>query len=242
MATFFNGLSYSYFFKHNHMRHHAHCGEETVDPEMQSDIFGFYEDAARTKRGLCRHTSRYQAGLIWVMVTLNGFSVRNEGIKFMWRNPRATRIDRLAAFLHFVMWLIVPIYFLGLWHAILNYFIFTWLIGVYLMGIILFYHVGCRVIRSDETISAFRRQVEGTRNMGTSWLVELYAAGTNNHIEHHLFPDIPTARLRRARDITRAFCNRHAIEYKEMGYRSAVRDVTRHMSALSRHVPSVVRQ
>ena len=32
----------------------------------------------------------------------------------------------------------------------------------------------------------------------------------------HLFPSIPTARLRTARSVTREFCRRHGIFYREM--------------------------
>jgi fatty acid desaturase len=109
-------------------------------------------------------------------------------------------------------------------------------------GIILFFHIGRRTTRGHEPACAFRRQVEGTRNMSTSWLAEFYTGGNNNHIEHHLFPAIPTARLRCSRRITRAFCARHGIDYQETSYFSALRSVIRHLSALSQHVPGAARQ
>ncbi|TMH63877.1 MAG: hypothetical protein E6H57_16515 [Betaproteobacteria bacterium] len=61
--------------------------------------------------------------------------------------------------------------------------------------------------------------------------------GLNNHIEHHLFPSMPTARLRSARRITREFCRRHGIAYSEMSWFAAAREVARHFNAMSAFVP-----
>jgi hypothetical protein len=49
---------------------------------------------------------------------------------------------------------------------------------------------------------------------------------------------MPTARLRRARRITREFCRRHGIAYREMSWVEAAREVTRHFKAMSAFVPS----
>jgi hypothetical protein len=47
---------------------------------------------------------------------------------------------------------------------------------------------------------------------------------------------MPTARLRTARRITREFCCRHAIPYREMSWLEAAREVTRHFRAMSAFV------
>jgi len=65
----------------------------------------------------------------------------------------------------------------------------------------------------------------------------VFFGGINNHIEHHLFPSVPTARLRTARTITRAFCRRHGVPYREMSWRAAAREVTQHFRAMSAFVP-----
>ena len=48
---------------------------------------------------------------------------------------------------------------------------------------------------------------------------------------------MPTVRLREARPIIRAFCQRHGIAYREMSWLAAARDVTRHFKAMSAFVP-----
>ena len=234
LLSFTTGLSYSYFFKRNHRLHHAQCGRETEDPEMQSDILALYGDAARTKSGFSRWTTRHQAWLFWLLLSVNTFSLRLSGLAFVRQYPDSTRSDQAAILLHAAAWLVLPALVLGVADAAVNYVALTWFSGIYLTGIFPFYHVGCRTLRADETASFLRQQIEGTRNMSSSWLAELYAGGTNNHIEHHLFPGIPTARLRRARSLTRAFCRARGIAYNETGYRAALGVMTRHLSALAR--------
>ena len=52
--------------------------------------------------------------------------------------------------------------------------------------------------------------------------------GVNNHIEHHLFPQIPAMRLRHARVITRDFCRQHGISYAETGFVRAFAEAAGH--------------
>ncbi len=77
-------------------------------------------------------------------------------------------------------------------------------------------------------------QVLTTRNLGTSRFVDFLFCGLNNHIEHHLFPTMPKARLRRARRITRDFCRRNGIPYREMSWWSACAEVFHHFRWVSR--------
>src|SRR5207248_5110835 len=88
-----------------------------------------------------------------------------------------------------------------------------------------------------EPISFFMQQLSTTRNLGSSRLHDFVFGGVNNHIEHHLFPSMPTARLRAARPIVRAFCHRHGLVYRETSWLAAARDVMRHFEAVSPFVP-----
>jgi fatty acid desaturase len=98
-------------------------------------------------------------------------------------------------------------------------------------------HIGTRVIEPDEPISFFTQQLSTTRNLGRSRLHDFVFGGVNNHIEHHLFPSMPTARLRAARPIVRAFCRRHGLVYRETSWLAAARDVRRHFDVVSVFVP-----
>jgi fatty acid desaturase len=234
--TLLTALCYSYF-SHIHRLHHPHCNERARDPDMQSGVFSMYEQSAAGKTGLGRQISRHQALLIWILVWLQGFTLKIDSLQFLRRNPRATRVDQLVVAIHFALWFVPPVLALGFLDALLNYTLMSLLIGPYLGTIFLVNHIGTRVIEPGESISFFRHEISVTRNLGASRLHDFLFGGLNNHIEHHLFPSMPTVRLRRARGLTREFCRRHAIVYTEMSWLAAAREVARHFKAMSVFVP-----
>lgn len=230
--TLLTGLSYSYF-QHIHRLHHPHCNDRGRDPDMQSEFVSMYQQSALSKTGLGRLISRHQAVLIWLLIGLQGLTLKIDGLLFLWRNPRSTRIDQLLVLLHLVLWWVPPVLVLGLQDASLNYGLMTMLIGFYVGTIFVVNHLGTQVIEPDASLSMFEQELKVTRNLGTSRVHDFVFGGLNNHIEHHLFPSMPTANLRSARRITRDFCRRHSIVYREMSWFSAAREVTRHLKAMS---------
>ena len=234
--TLLTALCYSYF-SHIHRRHHPHCNERTRDPDMQSEFFSMYAESARQKRGLGRLISRHQSVLIWILVWLQGFTLKVDSLRFLARNPRATRSDQAMLVVHCALWFVPPVLVLGFAAACANYALMTLLIGPYLGTIFLLNHIGTRVIEPAEPISFFEQELTVTRNLGASRLHDFLFGGLNNHIEHHLFPSMPTARLRAAREITRDFCRWHGLPYREMSWFAAAREVKAHFRSMSAFVP-----
>ncbi|HEX7952894.1 MAG TPA: acyl-CoA desaturase [Burkholderiales bacterium] len=233
--TLLTALCYSYF-SHIHRLHHPHCNERTRDPDMQSDVFSMYRQSAEAKSGLGRLVSRHQAVLIWVLVWLQGFTLKIDSLRYLCREPRATRADQVVLLLHLLLWFVPPVMMLGLPAALLNYSLMTLLIGPYLGTIFLVNHIGTRVIEPGERESFFIHEVSVTRNLGATRLQDFLFGGLNNHIEHHVFPSMPTAHLRKARTITREFCRSHEIVYREMSWLAAAREVALHFKRMSAFV------
>jgi fatty acid desaturase len=233
--TLLTALCYSYF-SHIHGRHHPHVNERARDPDMQSEFFSLYAQSAAVKAGFGALISRHQAVLIWILVWLQGFTLKIDSLQHLLRNPRTTRVDQAVVLLHFALWFAPPVLALGLPDALLNYALMTLLIGPYLGTIFLLNHIGTRVIEPGDPISFFEHEIRVTRNLGSTPLHDFLFGGLNNHIEHHLFPSMPTAHLRQARRITREFCRRHAIPYREMSWLGAAREVARHFKAMSAYV------
>jgi fatty acid desaturase len=229
--TLVSGMCYAYF-QHIHRKHHPHCNERARDPDMQSALFTLYPESARDKGWFGRLITRQQAWLIWILVWLQGLTLKLDSLCLLARNPRATRTEQAVLALHVALWL-APALVIGICDAWLNYSLMTLLIGGYTGAAFLVNHVGTRVIEPGERRSHFLREIEVTRNLGTSRIADIVFGGLNNHIEHHVFPSMPTARLRAARGITRAFCHRHGIAYNEMSWLQAAREVTRHFKAMS---------
>lgn len=234
--TLLAGLSYSYY-QDTHRTHHLHTNESARDPDMQSELFGIYAESARAKRGLGRFVTRHQAVLIRILGWLQGLTFKLDSVRYVMRNPRTTRIDQLLLAAHYSLWL-VPAFVLGPADASCNYTLVTLLIGGYTGALFLVNHIGTRVIEPDESLPFLLHEIAVTRNLGESRFADFFFGGLNNHIEHHLFPSMPTARLRTARGITREFCRRHGIAYREMSWLAATREVTRHLRGMSERVPA----
>ena len=235
--TLLTALCYSYYC-HIHRRHHPHCNDRGRDPDMQSEFFSMYRESAAAKSGFGRLVTAHQALLIWLLMSLQPFTLKIDSLLFLRRHPRTTRVDQAVVALHFALWFVVPGLLLGLPTALANYLLMGLLAGPYLTVIFLVNHVGTQVIEPDEPVSFLRQQTATTRNLGTSRIHDFFFGGLNNHVEHHLFPTIPTPRLRTARPIVREFCRRHGIPYREMSWGVAAREVTRHFREVASFVPA----
>ena len=232
--TFLTAECYSHF-QYIHRSHHPHCNEEGKDIDMQSGIFSMYENSARRKTRLGKLITHYQAYLIWILVSLQGFSLKIDSLNILRRNPDKTRTDQIVLIFHFLLWFSLPVAILDFQDALLNYFFMTLFVGPYLGFIFLVNHIGTRIIRPDEKVSHFYKQLTTTRNLGDSRLSDFIFGGLNNHIEHHLFPSMATARLRTARPIVRDFCRRHGLIYREMNWLTAAREVFNHFKEMSKY-------
>lgn len=234
--TLLTALCFSYF-SHIHRQHHPHTNERARDPDMQSAFFSMYPQSAAAKRGLGALISRHQGVLIWVLVSLQGFSLKIDSLAYLRDHPRTTRADQAMLLGHIALWLIVPIPVLGFADALLNYALMTLAIGPYLGVIFLVNHIGTRAIGPDEPVPFLEHELSVTRNVGAGPVQDFFFGGLNNHIEHHLFPAMPTARLALARRVTREFCRSRGLAYREMSWLEAAREVTAHFKAMSAFVP-----
>lgn len=68
---------------------------------------------------------------------------------------------------------------------------------------------------NDDTDEWFRMQVKTTLNIDCEPYMDWFHGGLQFQIEHHLWPRLPRHNLRAARDLTRALCKKHDIEYHE---------------------------
>jgi fatty acid desaturase len=234
--TLLTGMCYAYF-QHIHRAHHPHCNERAHDPDLQSEVFSMYAESAQAKRGLGRMVTRRQAPLLWILIWLQGLTFKIDSLRFVARNARSTRADQVGLVAHLALWC-APVLVLGVGDAWINYSLMTLLIGGYTGSIFVVNHIGTRVIEPHEALPFMLHEIAVTRNLGTSRFEDFLFGGLNNHIEHHVFPSMPTARLRAARRITRDFCRRHGIAYREMSWLDAAREVTRHFKSMSELVAS----
>lgn len=232
-TTFLTALCYSHF-QDIHRRHHPHCNEIRVDPDIQgAGVFSFFEESAFAKKGIGKLITRYQSILIWPLITLQGFTLKRDSVKLLIKRPKETVVDQWTLLAHVVLWMGPPALAIGISDALINYVLMTWFIGPYVGAIFLLNHIGMHTIDPNERLPILQHQLITTRNLGASRFADFFFGGLNNHVEHHLFPAIPTAHLRCARRITRAFCRRHDLPYHETTWFGGAAEVAGYLEQMS---------
>ncbi|MBE7196076.1 MAG: fatty acid desaturase, partial [Gordonia polyisoprenivorans] len=93
-------------------------------------------------------------------------------------------------------------------------------------------HKGMPIIAAHEKLDYLRRQVLTSRNVRGGWFVDQLLGGLNYQIEHHLFPSMPRANLRRARQLVREHCAHHDITYTETGIYESYATALRYLHEL----------
>lgn len=219
--TVLSGLSYSHFC-HFHRSHHA---DSLSDLEKTGNAERVTAPSAR----LGVRGSRIAYG--WLLVTLRGFALKLESLVFIGKNFGAARADAAMIGLHYLLWLVVPATILGIADAGLNYGLMTAFAGPYAGVVFLGNHHAEGVDASWQDASFLERQLSSTRNLGSSGVDDLLFGGINHHVEHHLYPTIPRARLPKAREIVRAFCAREQLPYFEIESWSVIPVISRRFAA-----------
>jgi fatty acid desaturase len=97
--------------------------------------------------------------------------------------------------------------------------------GIYMGGTFALNHTGMKVIERDEKVDYLRRQVLTSRNISGGRPMEHLMGGLNLQIEHHLFPNMPSANLRKVRPMVREYCAELGVEYVQNDVFSAWRIV-----------------
>ena len=81
-------------------------------------------------------------------------------------------------------------------------------------------HVGAETARYPEGAIPMNRghwyamQVEASNDFEVPWLVSVFCGALDRQIEHHLFPRLPTQRLRQVAPEVRAICEAHGVQYR----------------------------
>jgi hypothetical protein len=88
------------------------------------------------------------------------------------------------------------------------------------------------IIGADQDVDYLRRQVLTSRNVRGGMFTDLLLGGLNYQIEHHLFPNMPRASLRRARPVVRAYCAELRIPYCETSLIGSYAAALRHLNTL----------
>ncbi|MEV0389123.1 acyl-CoA desaturase [Nonomuraea sp. NPDC050643] len=233
------GLSYGWWMD-KHTRHHANPNHEDHDPDVSPDILVWSEKQAEHSRGIARFIGRRQAYLFFPLLTLEGLNLKVSSFRALRRASLKSRgLEGLLLTAHVVLYLGAVLLVLPLPMALLFVAVHQACYGVYLGCTFAPNHKGMPVLTAEDELDFLRRQVLTSRNVRGGRFVNTALGGLNFQIEHHLFPSMPTANLRRAQPIVREYCESLGVDYVECGLFESWGQALRHLHEVGRPLREV---
>jgi fatty acid desaturase len=219
------GFSYSWWL-HKHNSHHCSPNHITGDPDVDIPLFAFTKDQAAGKRGLARLTVRYQHFCFFPLSLLEAFVLKVDSVKFLMRNKVAHPVIEVSFLILHACWFLGLLYLLLGWpHAILFFVAQQMFLGLYLTLIFAPNHQGMPLLQGGAAVNFLREQVLTSRNIKRHPGVDYCTGGLTCQIEHHLFPTMPTNKLRQVQKIVKSYCVSRGVPYHETSLFQSFREV-----------------
>lgn len=209
------GLSYGWWMN-KHSKHHANPNTIGRDGDIDPGAIVFTQEDAAKRTGVQAWFLARQGWFFFPILLLAGIDLHMSAIKAVVRNEVKHRwlegaliTIRLVGFAALLFVVLGPL----LGGAFLLVQLFTF--GFTMAGAFAPNHKGMPLIAEGERIDYLRRQVLTSRNITGGWPIEKMMGGLNFQIEHHLFPNMPSINLKRARPIVKAYCAELGVPYLE---------------------------
>jgi fatty acid desaturase len=233
VANLVVGLGYGWWMQ-KHTRHHGNPNTVGKDMDLDPNLIVFTQEDAADRRGVAGWLLRRQGWLFLPAMTLTGLDLHVKTIRMLTSREavahRWTELALIAVRLLGLPTLLVlaagPA--IGLTALVVQLLVFGFLLG----GAFAPNHIGMPTIRHDQRVDYLRRQVLTSRNIVGGPIVDFAMGGLNHQIEHHLFPSLPSANLRRARVMIREYCQELGVPYLERRLVPAMADVIRSVHRL----------
>lgn len=227
------GVAFTYFGE-RHRKHHRHTNVFALDPDVRCAGSSVCPQSVHAKGASGMWITANQEWLMLPWIFLLAFGLKLEGCIYCLRRGRWADREKAALILHAAILIGAPALLLGVWPALLNYTILTACAGPYLAAVFYPNHIGVEGLGGEASEPFLRRQLVTTRNIAGGRLLNVLCGGLNHHIEHHLFPAISSRCLTRAAAITRLFCRRHDLPYREQSWRQGAGEVLAQIQRMSR--------
>jgi fatty acid desaturase len=229
VGNLMGGLSYGWWVR-KHNAHHAHPNDLETDPDVRDGILVFDATQATEKRGMGAFTVRHQAFFFFPFLLAEAVNLHVASFKELAYPPLRNRFAEGALLTgHFVAYAALLVTSLT-WLQVLCFFaIHKSLQGLYLGCSFAPGHKGMPTLSPSQAADPLLRQVLTSRNIRSGRFVDTALGGLNFQIEHHLFPSMARANLRRAQPIVRRFCAARDIPYVECSAWASYSRALRHL-------------
>ena len=230
------GISYSYWVT-KHGQHHAHPNQIGADPDVGPGVICWTPEQAAGKTGLSLAIAKHQAALFFPLTCLEALNLHILSIRAV-RSKQALhgRIEAILLSVHGVAYLGALFLVLSPLRALAFIVIQQGAFGLYLGCAFAPNHKGMPMPSQGEDLGFVQCQVTTARNVRGGRALTLALGGLNYQIEHHLFPTMPMANLRRCRPLVQAYCLAHDMDYCESTLFASYLMALRHLGRTSRLV------
>ena len=231
----FLGLSATYWW-HKHVVLH-HPSPNVVGVDSDADLlpwFAITSAEVHASSGLRRfYYEHLQFWLFPLALALNCFSIQMAGwthvIRMLCQSKQrkaAHWIDLGAMFLHYLIWIGVPLLFWP-WQAVAWFYVLrTILLGYAMYAILAPGHFPAEAQRTTAEARRgadfFAVQTAGTVSFRTGWLGRFLCSGLEYQVEHHLFPNISHVYYPQVSVKVQAFCAEHGLPYRSYSWGMAL--------------------
>jgi fatty acid desaturase len=230
-ANLLTGFSFGWWLtKHN--RHHANTNRPDKDPDLAPGALVYTPAQVEVRGRFGQSFARTQALMLLPLMFLEALHLHVASIKSLARRrDRGALVEAGLLAVHGGIFFVAPFLVLSPLRALAFIVISQSLFGFYLGASFVTNHVGMPHVVGGDDLGFLRRQVLTSRNLSGRSLTGFVFGGLDTQIEHHLFPTMPRANLRRARELVRPFCAERRIAYAEQSPWHAFREVLHHLRA-----------
>ena len=223
------GMSFGWWVaKHN--AHHAHPNDLEGDPDVRAGVLIFDADQAIDRRGLAGWTTRHQAFLFFPFLLGEAVNLHVASARELLNRGLKQRVPEAVLMLtHYVLYVGLLLFTLTVPQALLFVAIHKGVQGLYLGCSFAPNHKGMPILDVDQAADPLLRQVLTSRNIRGGPFTDAALGGLNYQIEHHLFPSMPRANLRRAQPVVQRFCAERGIPYLECSAYASYAAAVRHL-------------
>ena len=225
------GLSIAWWNR-KHNKHHAHPNTIGRDGDIAGGWLVFVPGDAEDRTGLMGWLARRQGYAFIPLLSLFAFVLHYEAVSSLLRQKKVKHrtaelvmvLVRIIGFPAIVLVVLGP----GLGAAFLAVQLAVF--GITMGGSFAPNHKGMALIPKGLEVDFLRRQVLTSRNITGGRLMNIAMGGLDLQIEHHLFPRMPSANLRKVRPIVKEFCAERGIPYTETNLVSSYRVIIRYLN------------
>lgn len=222
---FANGNSYRQW-KTQHLLHHVYLQMKSKDPDVNLGMPSFRKFKNSKLIGIfLRFIARHQVIAFWSLALFYSFVKRASTMRNALKKPSKYKEDLFFFFLHYAIFLGLPIYLLG-GQGATNYIAYSFLLSLYYSIIFSVNHIGRHQepANTDKTVNSIYI-IEHTRSIRTYSFIHLIFGGLTLHTAHHLFPEAGVDKLRKGDRIIEHVCREFGIEYQPTTLWRALKEV-----------------